>query len=99
RLARLQEELHYLEGLQAKVLVLSPVAGVIVTPHLRDKIGQFVHEGDLIGLVEEPGVLEAEIALTEQEVARIEPGWSVELKAGAVLGERALRFLRTEFWW
>jgi multidrug efflux pump subunit AcrA (membrane-fusion protein) len=174
RLARLNEELHYLDGLRAKVLVVSPVAGLVATPHLKERIGQFVHEGDLIGLVEEPGELEAEIALTEQEVARIEPGWSVELKAralpfetftsevarvapatarpdpltaatsaatvasrtelpagtvsvycrvtgvtadlrpgmtgyarvsrgkravGTVLGERALRFLRTEFWW
>jgi multidrug efflux pump subunit AcrA (membrane-fusion protein) len=157
RLDRLGEELHYLEGLADKVQVRSPIAGLITTPHLREKVGQYVREGDLIGVVEDPGGLEAEIALAEQEVARVRPGQAVELKAralpfetfrasvdrvapaagrgevqstvtvtcrlgeppadlrpgmsgyarvytgrrslGEVLADRALRYVRTEFWW
>lgn len=157
RLARLQEEARYLEGLQAKVLVVSPVPGLVMTPHLKDKIGQYLREGDLICQVEEPAALEVEITITEQEVARVQSGQTVELKVralpfetfssqvervapgagkgdvqstvtvycrlegasaelrpgmtgharvysgkrpvGAVLLDRALRFLRTEFWW
>jgi multidrug resistance efflux pump len=157
RLDRLREELRYLEGLPEKVQVRSPSAGLITTPHLREKLGQFVHEGDLIGVVEAPEGLEAEIALAEQEVARVRPGQAAELKAralpfetfpasvariapaaqqgqaqstvtvacrlgehpaalrpgmtgyarvytgrrslGEVLLDRALRYVRTEFWW
>jgi multidrug efflux pump subunit AcrA (membrane-fusion protein) len=157
RLARLKLEAAYLEHLQRKVRIVSPVAGVIATPHLKEKVGQFVREGDLIALIEEPAALEVEIALPEQEVARIQPGQPVALKAralpfetiparveriapsankgdvqntltvycrvegdhaglkpgmsghariytgerslGGILLDRALRHLRTEFWW
>jgi putative peptide zinc metalloprotease protein len=156
-LARVQEELRYLQGLQDKQLVCSPVSGLNTTPHVREKVGQYLHEGDLIAVVEEPAVVEAEVALAEQEAARVLPGQAVELKAralpfatystqveriapaagrgdvqstvtvtcrlepappelrsemtgyariytgrraiGEVLLDRALRFLRTEFWW
>jgi multidrug efflux pump subunit AcrA (membrane-fusion protein) len=157
RLARLHEEVRYLERLHDKLQLASPVAGVITTPRLKEKVGQYVREGELICLVEDPAGLEAEISLAEQDVARIEPGQVVELKAravpyqtfpakvdriaptagrgevqsavivycrlgeasaalrpgmtgyarvytgrrslGEVLGDRALRYLRTEFWW
>jgi multidrug efflux pump subunit AcrA (membrane-fusion protein) len=83
-LARLKEEARYLEGLQEKVQVLSPVSGVVTTPHLKEKAGQYLKEGDLICTVEEPTELEAEIALGEEEVARVQPGQAVDLKARAL---------------
>jgi multidrug efflux pump subunit AcrA (membrane-fusion protein) len=157
KLARLEEEGRYLDGLREKVEVASPVGGVVTTARLKEKVGQYVKEGDLIGIVEEPAVLEAEITLPEQDVARVRPGQAVELKAralpfetfrttvdriapaagkgdaqsnvtvycclenpgadlrpgmsghariatgsrspGLILVDRALRYLRTEFWW
>jgi multidrug efflux pump subunit AcrA (membrane-fusion protein) len=84
RLARLREEARYLETLQDKVQVFSPMAGVITTAHLKEKTGQYVREGDLICLVEEPAGLEVEITLAEQDVARVGPGQIVELKARAL---------------
>jgi multidrug resistance efflux pump len=83
-LARLQEESSYLDGLQKKLPVISPVGGVVTTPHLKERVGQYVKEGELICLVEEPAVLEAEVALAEQDVARVRPGQAVELKARAL---------------
>jgi multidrug efflux pump subunit AcrA (membrane-fusion protein) len=157
RLARLQEEARYLEGLQGKVQVVSPVAGVMTTPRLKEKVGQYVKEGDLIAVVEEPAILDVEITLPEQDVARVQVGQALTLKAralpfetftaqvdriapaagkgevqshvlvycrlaegsadlrpgmtghariatgqrapGLILLDRALRYLRTEFWW
>src|SRR5262249_62221069 len=84
RLARLHEEVRYLKGLEGKVQVMSPVAGVITTSHLREKVGQYVHEGDLICAVEELAGLEVEIALAEQGAARVRPGQAVALKARAL---------------
>jgi multidrug efflux pump subunit AcrA (membrane-fusion protein) len=83
-LARLQEEAAYLEALRDKLLVSSPISGVITTSRLREKIGQYVREGELICQVEEPTVLEAEITITEQEVPRVRPGQAVELKSRAL---------------
>jgi multidrug resistance efflux pump len=84
RLARLQEEARYLESLQGKLAVLSPVAGLITTPHLKEKIGGYFREGDLICAVEEPDRLQIEIALPEPDAARVQPGQAVELKCRAL---------------
>jgi multidrug resistance efflux pump len=81
RVARLGEEVRYLTGLRDKQVVVSPVAGVIATPHLKERRGQYVKEGDLICQVEDPSGFEAEIALPEEEVARVRPGQAVSLKA------------------
>jgi multidrug efflux pump subunit AcrA (membrane-fusion protein) len=84
RLARLEQELRWLEEQQARLLITSRVGGVIVTPRLKEKVGQYVREGDLIGVVEEPAILEAEIVLGEQDVGRVLPGQAVHLKARAL---------------
>ncbi len=84
RLARLQEEASHLQQLQHKLSILSPVCGVVTTPRVKEKIGQYVKEGELICTVEEPASLEAEITLSEQDVARVRPGHSVALKARAM---------------
>jgi multidrug efflux pump subunit AcrA (membrane-fusion protein) len=83
-LARLEEEARYLEGLQEKVLLVSPVPGMITTPRLKEKVGEYVREGESILVVEEPEDLEAEIALAEQEVARVRAGQAVQLKPRAL---------------
>jgi hypothetical protein len=80
RLARSREELRYLEELETKTLVRSPAGGLMTTPRLSEKVGQFFREGELICMTEEPGVAEAEVVLTEQEAARVQPGQRVELK-------------------
>ncbi len=83
-LARLQEEARYLEELQGKLQVVSPASGLVMTPYLKEKVGQYVREGDLICLIEEPTVLQAEIALSEQDVTRVVPGQAVDLKVRAL---------------
>jgi multidrug resistance efflux pump len=157
RLARVQEEARYLEQLQDKLPVHSPVPGLVTTPRMKEKVGQHVREGELICVIEESAGLEVEITLAEQDVARVRPGQAVALRAralpfetlpaqvdriapaagrgevqstvtvycrlddyppglrpgmtgygrvytgrrpvGAILLDRAVRFLRTEFWW
>jgi RND family efflux transporter MFP subunit len=161
KLASAREDVRYLEGVAAKLTVYSPVSGLVMTPRLREKAGQYFREGELICVVEDPAVLRAEVKLPEQEVERVRPGQPVELKAralpfetfagtiervapgataeagsaapqstvtvyvrfdgdhpdlrpgmtgharvqcgrspaGRVLGEKVLRFIRTEFWW
>jgi len=154
---RIGEEIRYLEGLWKKQWVYSPLRGVVATPRLPEKVGQFCHEGDLICTVDDCTGVEVEIALSEQDVARVRPGQEVDLKVrglplhtlrgkvdrvapaaakgdlqatvtayvridrpppgirpgmtgaarvfcgrstvAGVLGGRALRYLRTEFWW
>ncbi len=84
RLARLREEALYLERLPERLQVVSPVPGLITTPRLKEKVGQYLREGELIGVVEDPAGLEAEITLAEQDAARARPGQEVALKARAL---------------
>ena len=81
RLDKLNEELKYLEERTARTLVRAAAAGVISTPHLKEKVGHFFQDGDLICLIEEPKSLEAQIDVPEQEAARVKTGQKVELKA------------------
>jgi multidrug resistance efflux pump len=64
--------------------VTSPVGGLVATPRLKEKVGQYLREGDLICEVEAPDVLGAEIAVAEQDGARVRPGQAVALKARAL---------------
>jgi multidrug resistance efflux pump len=84
RLVRLQEEARYLECLHEKLLLCSPLPGLVTTPRLREKVGQFFREGELICEVKEPSRFEAVIALGEQEVARVKSGQLVRLKVRAL---------------
>ncbi|HEY1378793.1 MAG TPA: efflux RND transporter periplasmic adaptor subunit, partial [Gemmataceae bacterium] len=80
RLARLQEEAGYLEQLRDRLAVHSPVPGLVTTPRLKEKVGQYVREGELICLVEEPECLEVEIAIPEEDVGRVRPGQAAALR-------------------
>jgi multidrug efflux pump subunit AcrA (membrane-fusion protein) len=80
RLARLQEEQRYLEKVQRDLPIVCPVDGVVTTPRLKEKIGQYLKEGELICTVDRTSVLEVEVSLDEQEVERIEEGSEVELR-------------------
>ena len=83
-LARIQEERSFLEKLQGRLKITVPVRGVIVTPRLGEKRGQFLKEGDLICEIEDPDSLELEVPLDEQDVARVKQGDRVDLKPRAL---------------
>jgi multidrug efflux pump subunit AcrA (membrane-fusion protein) len=84
RLAGVEEEIAHLEEQHRKQDVFSPMPGLITTPRLKEKVGQYLREGDLIGVVESRASLELEIALAEQDAARVRPGQSVRLKVRAL---------------
>ncbi len=98
RQARLVEELKYLRSLEKKVVIEAPIKGKIILPRisagshenesvatrLHERVGQYFHEGDLICIIEDPTELEADIAVDEQESARVVEGQTVDLKVRAL---------------
>src|SRR5262249_46220104 len=82
--AGLREEIQHLEEQRGKREVFSPIPGQVTTPRLKERVGQYLREGDLIGVVEARADLELEIVLAEQDVARVRPGQAVRLKARAL---------------
>jgi multidrug efflux pump subunit AcrA (membrane-fusion protein) len=83
-LARLQEETQYIDKLQNKLSIHSHLAGVVTTPRLKEKTGQYVREGDLICLIEEPAALAVEITVAEQATTRLREGQPVALRPRAL---------------
>jgi multidrug efflux pump subunit AcrA (membrane-fusion protein) len=87
RLERLQEELRRLGRVKEQTRVTCRSAGVVVTPRLRETVGQFVKEGDLIAVVEDASYLEAEVTVPEGEAARVRVGQRIGLKVRALPSE------------
>jgi putative peptide zinc metalloprotease protein len=82
-IARSEAQHRYLEEQLQRVRVVSPLSGVITTPKLKERIGQHVKKGDLIAQVHALKTVRAEIALPEKEIADVQVGQAVALKARA----------------
>jgi putative peptide zinc metalloprotease protein len=64
----------------AALQVASPIAGVVATPRLQDRVGSFVQEGDELAEINDARTLKARIFIPEFQVRRIRPGAPVSLK-------------------
>lgn len=85
--ARLQAQLaHHKEELQL-VEIRSPIAGQVATAHLEGRLGHYVERGDLIAVLHDPTVLQAEIAATEAAGVHIQPGQRVKIRLWGTDGE------------
>ena len=83
-LASLEAELRYLEDLRVKTLVKSPTKGRVTTTHLREKVGHFYQQGELICEVKSVATLEAEVDVSEQMASRLRSGQKVMIKFRAL---------------
>jgi multidrug resistance efflux pump len=82
-LSRLQAQRGYLQQQLQLVHIVSPAAGVVTTPQLKEKLGQRVSRGDLIAKVYEQSTVTAEILVSEREIADVHVGQTVVFKARA----------------
>jgi HlyD family secretion protein len=82
-IGRLRAQERLLEDQLTRLLVLSPIPGVVTTHRLKEKLGQNVRKGDLIATVQELGTVTAELAIPEKEIADVKLGQQVVLKARA----------------
>jgi putative peptide zinc metalloprotease protein len=64
----------------AALRVASPISGVVATPRLRDRVGSFVQEGDVLADVDDPRTFKARIFIPEFQVQRIRSGAPASLK-------------------
>ena len=82
-LRRLNSHESYLQDQLKSLNVISPIAGVITTHKLREKIGANVKKGDLIAAVNAVRTVLIEIAVPEKEIADVKIGHKVVIKARA----------------
>jgi putative peptide zinc metalloprotease protein len=68
----------------AALQVTSPISGVVASPRLRDRLGSFVQEGDVLAEVDDARTLRARIFIPEFQVHRIKAGAPASLKSEAM---------------
>ncbi|HEY7113043.1 MAG TPA: GAF domain-containing protein [Thermoanaerobaculia bacterium] len=73
RVALAKEEL-------ARTRLTAPASGVIVTPRIEERVGQFFHRGDELAVVADAGTVTAEVAVPEADAALVAVGQRVALK-------------------
>ena len=83
-LARQKEDLAFLEQQRKKLQLYSRVEGVITTPRVKDRVGEYLQQGDLVCEIEESSSLEVEISIPEDRISEVRPGQCVWLKARAL---------------
>jgi multidrug resistance efflux pump len=82
-ITRLELQRKYLKEQLQRLQVVSPASGVITTPKPKEMIGQHVKKGDLILKVLELENVRPEVAVSEHDIADVNVGQPVVLKARA----------------
>ncbi len=78
---RLEKELTYLKEQQNRQVVKAPAPGIISAPRFTESIGRFLPQGSSLCKIEDPGVPQVEIYVSEDDAATIRQGLPVSLKA------------------
>lgn len=82
-LARLEMQRHYHDEQLRLATFVSPIAGIVTTPKLKEKVGQHVKKGDLITEVHDLKTVTAEISVPEGDIRDVRVGPPVVVKARA----------------
>lgn len=80
----LRLELALLDEEIARTTIRAPVAGVVLTPHLHERVGASFEEGDLLLTLGRTDSLELELGVDQRDVSRVLPGQEVRLRVDAV---------------
>jgi multidrug resistance efflux pump len=82
---RLKQVVKFNQEQLARTIILSPIDGVIITPHIEEKEGQFIDmmSGSKVGEVENSLTIRAEVLILEDDVSLVQVGQAVELRPWA----------------
>jgi multidrug resistance efflux pump len=77
---KLEEKLGIL-GQQLELLkIASPIDGIISTPHLRNRIGEYLTRGQAFCKIVSEGVVLVDLPVAEKEIADLKPGFPITMK-------------------
>ena len=62
----------------------APVSGVVLTPHVQDRMGSSLEEGDLLLTIGRTDSLELDFGVAQQDIERVRPGQEVRLRVNAM---------------
>jgi RND family efflux transporter MFP subunit len=70
----------------ARTRLVAPVSGVIVTPRVQERVGQNLARGAELCVVADTTTMVAEVAIPEEDAARLQPGQAAEVKVNTYPG-------------
>ena len=80
----LRQDLILLDEELAWTTIRAPVSGVVLTPHLHERVGMSLDEGDLLLTLGRTDSLELELGVDQRDVNRVRPGQEVRLRVDAL---------------
>jgi GAF domain-containing protein/biotin carboxyl carrier protein len=80
----LRQELALLDEEVGLTTVRAPVSGTVLTPHLQERVGASLEEGDLLLTLGRTDSLELEFGVDQRDVGRVQPGQQVRLRVDAL---------------
>lgn len=81
--AKLEEKLNILEQQLAQLKVRSPIDGVVATPYLKNRIGEYLERGRLLCQIVDVRQANIDIPIPEKEIADVAPGYPIVMKVNA----------------
>ncbi len=60
--------------------IKSPIEGIVATPHLKNRIGQYLNKGDALCEIVSEGRVIIDMPVPEKEIADVRPGLTITLK-------------------
>jgi multidrug resistance efflux pump len=82
----IEARLAHTQQLVALGNIPAPIAGRVVTPNIREREGQYVHEGDLIAIIYDDSKLRVEVAADEQAAILVQPDMPVKIRLSGMDG-------------
>jgi GAF domain-containing protein/biotin carboxyl carrier protein len=91
----LRREVALLDEELELTTVRAPTGGVVLTPHVEDRIGSSLEEGDLLLTVGRTDSLELEFGVPQRDIGRVRPGQEVRLRVDAMPQRTFVGHVRT----
>jgi GAF domain-containing protein len=84
RAEALRQELALLDEEVGLTTIRAPVAGTVLTPHLNERVGSSLEEGDLVLTLGRTDTLELEFGVDQRDINRVRPGQQTLLRVDAL---------------
>ena len=80
QVSKLEEKLSILAQQLEQLKIRSPIDGIVATPDLRNRIGEFIDEGNLFCQVVDDRRVIVDMPVPEKEIGDVAPGYPIVLK-------------------
>ena len=77
---KLEEKLNILEQQRAMLKIRSPIEGIVTTPYLKNRIGDFLDKGDAFCEIASEGTVIVDMPVPEKEIGDVQEGLPITLK-------------------